>query len=505
MFTRRQFLVRSAAAAASAHSFAQPAARSAQVKTPLGELRGEQIGGVRVFRGVPFAEPPTGALRFRPPQPKKPWSGVRDASRFGAAAIQPDEKNVEQSEDCLYLNIWAPAAGGPYPVFVWIHGGGFTGGRSFDSMSYGTGFAQEGIVCVSVAYRLGVLGFLALGPLLGPSYAGSANNAIRDLIEALTWVQKNIGAFGGDPARVTIGGESAGAKLTDMLAGCPAASPFFHGMISESGGAERIWPKVRAEGVAQDFGKAWSADAGRDAAGLAQAPARQMIEVQDRFQRSYPVHFPWRAEIDGALFPQAPLAAIRAGSTRGKRLLLGTNRDESASFLGPDPKSDPIAGDLGNLPLAQFQVMEQRYQQLYPEMPAPLRRIRSVTAEEYWVPSLRVADAHVAGGGTAFVYRFDYPGTGRYAGLAFHSYELRFVWDHFSAEESPDAEGRQLATQMHAAWAAFIRGGAPAARGLPAWPAYSSATRPTMLLDKTPHLENAPGATEFALWNGLLT
>ena len=511
MLTRRQFLVQSAMATAGASALAQSPASTAMpaiVKTPLGQLRGESLNGVRVFRGVPFAKPPVGELRFRAPQPMQPWSGVREAVKFPAAAVQPGEKSIEQSEDCLYLNLWAPPEGGqpggPYPVFVWIHGGGFTGGHSFDPLFDGTEFARAGIICVTVAYRLGVLGFLDVSPVLGPSYAGSADNGLRDLVAALQWVKANVGAFGGDPHKVTVGGESAGAKLTGLLMGSPQAAPLFQQMISESGGAERIFAKDRAGAVGQDFGKLWTERTALAGTAMRDAPARQLIDVQERFTATYPIHFPLRAELDPGMFPQAPMATIRGGSTRGKRLLLGTNREESALFLGPHPEKAPGAGDLGNLSVAQFEEVADRYAQVYPEMNAAQRRIRSVTAEEYWIPSLRVADAHMAGGGQAFVYRLDFPGEGRFAGQAFHSYDLRFVWNKFGLE-TPAAPARKLAMQIHEAWVNFIKTGTPAAQGLPVWPVYSADKRPTMLLDAEPRVENAPGAAEFALWNGLLT
>jgi para-nitrobenzyl esterase len=156
--------------------------------------------------------------------------------------MQVGEAGVQHSEDCLCLNLWAPESRGPHPVFVWIHGGGFTGGHAFEPTYDGTEFAREGIVLITVGYRLGVFGFLDLESVLGATYAGSANNGLRDLIAALAWVRENVADFGGDPGRVTIGGESAGAKLTDILMGTPSASTLFHQMISESGGAERVWP-----------------------------------------------------------------------------------------------------------------------------------------------------------------------------------------------------------------------------------------------------------------------
>ena len=225
---------------------------------------------VNIFRGVPFAEPPVGPLRFRPPVASKPWSGERDATKFSASAMQWRESTSfgEQpfvhSEDCLYLNIWAPEGKGPFPVFVWIHGGGYISGHAFGPIHDGSEFARQGIISVTLPYRLGVLGFLDVSPLLGPEYAGSANNALRDLMTALEWIQKNISAFNGDPDRVTIGGESAGAKVTDILMGVPAAQPLFHQMISESGGAERVWSKTAAAAVSRGYGELWRKQSGQD-------------------------------------------------------------------------------------------------------------------------------------------------------------------------------------------------------------------------------------------------
>jgi para-nitrobenzyl esterase len=189
--------------------------------------------------------------------------------------------------------------------------------------------------------------------------------------------------------------------------------------------------------------------------------------------------------------------------TRSKRLLLGTNRDESALFLGPHPQHSVTSASLANLTLEQFEPVADRYRTLYPAMSEELRRIRSVTAEEYWIPSLRVADAHVTGGGEAFVYRLDLPGEGRFAGLAFHSYDLRFVWDYFAGETPPPVT-RQLAASMHNAWASFIRGDSPSAAALPAWTAYNLDKRPTMIFDQSSHIDFSPSAAEFKLWDGLL-
>ncbi len=471
--------------------------------TSLGTLRGELAEGVRIFRGVPFAQPPLGPLRFRPPVKAQPWKGAREANEFAAAAMQPLRADFTTSEDCLYLNIWAPERDGSYPVFVYIHGGGFTAGRSSDPGLDGASFARNGILCITVAYRLGVFGFLDLGPLLGAQYAGSANNAMRDLICALEWVQANIGAFGGDAARVTIGGESAGAKLTDLLMGVPSAQPLFHQMISESGGAERIWSHADSDRVAKGFGELWASRP--SAQSLATAPPAALIEAQQIFISQWPQHFPLRAEIDGTLIAHPPIEAIAQGSTRGKRLLIGTNRDESSLFVGPHPSHDAVAADLGNMSLSQFAGIYSHYERLYPDLTIEQRRIRALTAEEYWIPSVRVAEAHVQGGGAAWMYRLDFAETsGRLKGYAYHSLDNGLVWDYPHKDVENASDEAALATQMHLAWASFIKGDPPSAPGLPTWPQYSHANRATMILNTKSTVEEHPQEEELRLWDGAL-
>lgn len=506
--TRRHFL-QSTLAAAAMTAMPAPWLRALTndapvVKTALGSIRGEAAKDVHIFRGIPFAEPPTGTLRFRPPVPVKSWSGVRDAIKFPPAAVQFGDPSIPQSEDCLYLNMWAPASQGPHPVFVWIHGGGFTGGNSFAPVFDGTVFAQQGIVCITVAYRLGIFGFLDMEPLLGASYAGSGNNALRDLICALQWVKEHVADFGGDPTRVTIGGESAGAKLADILMGIPSADALFHQVISESGGAERVWPHETALRIARGFGEEWKSDTGNALSTLLTAEAASIIQVQHRFETTWPQHFPLRPELDGKLLQALPVHTIAAGSTKGKRLLIGTNRDESALFLGTHPMT-VTAGDLGNLPLQQFQPIEKRYALIYPDAPSDLNRLHAVTAEEYWVPTMRLIDAHVRGGGTAWLYRMDFaPSEGTYKGYAFHASELDTVWNHPHTKASNAAQHAALALQVNHAWASFIQGDAPHATGLPIWPQYQTETRPTMLFNNTSTIANNPQEAELALWKNVL-
>ncbi|MBW4026957.1 MAG: carboxylesterase/lipase family protein [Acidobacteria bacterium] len=507
--SRRDFLAKASFAAGSLLSarglFGLQASSAVTVSTPSGTLKGEAVGGVRLFRGVPFARPPVGDLRFRPPQKAQRWTGSRDATQFAAAAMQWGDAGVRHSEDCLYLNVWAPEGKGPYPVYVWIHGGGFLSGRSFDPVVDGAAFAREGIVCITVAYRLGVFGFLDMEPLLGAGYAGSANNALRDIILSLEWVRDNVAAFGGDPSRVTIGGESAGAKLTDILMGIPSAEPLFHQMISESGGAERLWSRPDSAVVAKGYGDEWRHNTGQAPDALRTAAPGSLIEVQHRFIAEWPQHFPLRAEVDGHLIPQLPVKTIADGSTKGKRLLIGTNRDESALFIGPHPAGDATAAELGNMSLARFNSVFSRYQAVYPQMDHQHLLIRAITAEEYWVPSVRVAEAHVRGGGSAWMYRLDFAeSSGRLKDYAYHSLDVGIVWARpHTGVANAGAEGA-LSRQMHQAWAAFIRGESPSAPGLPAWPQYTLAERSTMILNTVSQVQQQPQQAELRLWDEVL-
>jgi para-nitrobenzyl esterase len=505
--SRRAFLASSAFAAIALQGgifCASSESAPVSVLAPCGRLSGKRREDVNIFRGVPFAEPPVGALRFRAPVKAKSWIGERDATRFAAAAMQPEEHNVAQSEDCLYLNVWAPQGKGPFPVYVWIHGGGFTGGYSFEPMYDGTGLARAGVICVTVAYRLGVFGFLDLEPLLGATYAGSANNGLRDLMQALTWVRENIAAFGGDPTQVTVGGQSAGAKLTDILLGIPSAQPLFKQAISQSGGAERVASRKDNLAVSHGFGEEWHARSAKNSE-LLTASATALIEAQKHFVERWPKHFPLRAEIDGVLIPRLPVETIAAGSAGRKRLLIGTNRDESASFIGPHPASDPGSSDLGNLAADKFWSVLHKYRAVYPELSEEQLRIRATTAEEYWIPSVRVADAFVKGGGKAWMYRFDYPeSSGWLRGFAHHTLEVHLVWSRPSAEAGNAKEERDLARDMHQAWIAFLRGETPASSGLPDWPEYRIETRATMAFDAKSRVEQYPQDGERRLWDGRL-
>lgn len=499
VWTRRQMLQYAAITAAGTafHPLlAQTPSNRPQVKTKLGTLAGEETNGIRRFLGIPFAQPPVGPLRFRATQPAKPWSGVRDATRFAASAMQPGHPN--QSEDCLYLNIYAPSKiDKPLPVFVWIHGGGFTGGSPVDVD--GTVFARDGVIMVTVPYRLGIFGFLDWSPLLGADYADSANNGLRDLVMALRWVHENIAAFGGDPTRVTIGGQSAGAKLTAFLMAVEEARPYFSAAISESGGGERILDTAGAHRVTEALA-AQLTDRSRDA--ILALPPQQLIALQQRMIEASPGNFPLRVQSGGQLLPHRAIPAIAAGSARSKRLLIGTCRDENAFYLGDHAGERITQKRLGNATEAQFHAVLANYAAVYPQMSVADRNVRALTAEEYWVPSIRVAEAHKKGGGGAtYFYRLDETAaTGPHKGTSYHAYDLGYVFEHLATGEPPAAQ--TLSKEIHAAWVSFIKGNAPAASGLPTWPQWDAKQRTTMLFNATSQIQQQPAEAELRLWDG---
>jgi para-nitrobenzyl esterase len=235
------------------------------------------------------------------------------------------------------------------------------------------------------------------------------------------------------------------------------------------------------------------------------APADTLIKVQKQFIAAWPQHFPLRCQIDGSLVPLRPVESIAAGSSKGKRLLIGTNRDESALFIGPHPQKDPIAADLGNMLSEKFVPVFNKYREVYPQMTDEQLRIRAVTAEEYWIPSMRAADAHLKGGGSAWMYRLDFSETsGFLRGYAFHSLDVRLVWNRPSLLATNATAEAELARQMYQAWIAFLRGESPATSGVPAWPQYNSTTRPTMIFDTQNHVEFKPAEAELQLWDGVL-
>jgi para-nitrobenzyl esterase len=483
---------------------------SVLVETTTGKVRGAIRGGIATWRGIPFARAP----RFRPPLPVEPWAGERDATRFGPVAVQSRDPRAAMmsgitdkiviSEDCLFLNIYSPAASGRRPVVVWVHGGAFIMGAGSQPLYNGTSFAElHDVVVVTFNYRLGLLGLLYLGDLAGSDYA-AGNVALLDQVAALRWVRDNIAAFGGDPDAVTVMGESAGAVSIGTLLAMPAARGLFHRAILQSG-ASGMSPATRADATA--FARRVVAEVGVAPAQLAEIPVDKLLAAQESLSRTIGLGA-FSPYVDGMTVPRMPIEILRDGEGSQVPILLGSNRDEWALF-------DVLFGG-GSTEVVKAQ-LRGRFGAVVDRMHAAYRDARADRSDAHaWVdlvgdvafriPMIKLAEAQ-ARADSVWMYRFDWE-TPVFEGKlgAAHAVELPFVWNTIDIPVSQfllggDLAGaRPLATAMHATWASFIRSGNPNGAGLPAWPKYDSDRRATMLLDRTSRVVDDPGGGLRSLW-----
>lgn len=472
--------------------------------TALGLLRGRAMEGVHVFRGIRYAQAPTGALRFRAPQPVQPWAGVLDATQFAPAPMQPYDASVghapdEMSEDCLALNVWAPPAAGSYPVLVWVHGGGQTIGSTRRLEYNGASFARNGVVCVTVGYRLGVFGFLELGHVVDESYSGSANNALRDLVLALEWVRGHIRAFGGDPSRVTLGGESAGAKNAATLLGVPSARGLFHRLMVASGGVH-TFHGVRAAADVAELVRQEAEVPAQEAARLIALPTAALLAAQESAGRRWGAKFPFRPVVDGTFLPAPVLEQFDRGNIVPVPALVGTSQQEAAAFIdltrSPDsPTSDELAHTTPDRVIA----LERTYLAMFPNLSSLECRIRVLTAEEYWIPALRLAERIGQHGEPVWMYRFDLGLDGQTDGRPAHVSDLPFWWDQLPPGiASRQAGALELARAMHIALVHFIRGESPVPVGQ--WPLYEPPVRSTLCWDSATRVLRDPDGLARDLW-----
>jgi para-nitrobenzyl esterase len=502
------------------------------VETRWGRVAGREEDGIHVFRGIPYARPPVGALRFRAPEPPEPRAGVRDCSEFGPSAIQnpmllrlPGMGVGRQSEDCLYLNVWTPGLDGARrPVLVWIHGGGFVIGSSSQGLYDGAPLARRGdVVVVTLNYRLGPLGFLFLADLCPQLEGATANAGMRDQVAALTWVNEHVAAFGGDPGNVTIFGESAGGMSVGTLMGMPSARGLFQRAIPQSGASHNFHDRETATKVAEAFLETHGLSAADAGERLRDVPAGQLLESsQQTFLKlgSSLGLLPFQPLVDGDSLPEPPLDAIRAGQVAPVPLLTGTTRDEWRLFALLDPEVPRI--DLPGL----VAKLRRRLSGVDVEaLVATYRRARQERGEPadppslffaiqtdlvFRIPAIRLAEAQAAHQAKTFLYRFDQasPAFGGSLG-ACHAIELLFV---FGTHDHPGAatfvgsgDGvRALSERTMDAWLAFARSGEPGHPGLEPWPAYEPERRATMLLGPESRLACDPQGDERRCWDGVV-
>ena len=483
------------------------------VQTTSGTVSGKERRGVMTWRGIPYASAP----RFRAPQPAPSWTGVRDATEFGPFAMQARDPRsammsgvtdkTRMSEDCLHLNIYAPlaAADRVRPVVVWIHGGAFIMGAGSQPLYDGTSFAaNHDVVVVTINYRLGLLGLLYLGDLLGDDYA-AGNATLLDQIAALRWVRDNIAAFGGDPNAVTIMGESAGAVSVAHFLAAPEARGLYHRAILQSGALGLI-PRTRAD--ATQFAKDVVAQLGVTPAELLELPAERIIEAQAYFSlaRGLSAFSPF---VDGHTIPRAPLELIREGSAAGIPIVIGSNRDEWMlfdTFLGHGTTQlvvTQLRERLGAPPLTH---LHARYHAARGGVATAEARawVDLVGDLAFLIPAIQLAEAQHAHA-PVWMYRFDF-GTPMLG--AAHALELPFVWNVIEGQFAqlllgPDTTStRPLADAMHRAWASFIRSGTPDTS--PGWPTYDTTKRATLLFDRASSVVHDPASELRTFWQSTL-
>lgn len=490
--------------------FAAPVAEVVSTAAPEarvdgGTVQGVVEGEVAIFRGIPYAAPPVGALRWRPPAAVSAWSGVRSAQSFGPGCPQPAVPapvGVEgpTSEDCLTLNIWAPAgAAKPRPVMLWIHGGSFIVGSGSQPLYEGSALARRDVIVVTLNYRLGALGFLA-HPALSREQAGGAlgNYGLLDQIAALQWVQRNIAAFGGDPGNVTIFGESAGGVAVQALMTSPLATGLFSKAISQSGGGTAVFLTARdGQGSAEKLGEAWAASAGITDASA--AALRNLTLEQVMAQRF--VSFP---NIDGRALLRSPGDAFRRGEQAKVPFIVGANSFEASLAI--------FSEQLARLTLgARYEELLEAYAERSPSVDAAAASLRG---ELFFVqPARFLARSQAKRGAPAYLYYFDQVASsdrGKLPGAP-HGGELPYIFDTPSGLLVQwDDQDRALADVVAQYWTRFATTGDPNGDGAPRWTAVSDASALPLHLGATVQMsqhdalddrvEEAAVAAAIALW-----
>jgi para-nitrobenzyl esterase len=506
----------------------QPASpQHVDTKGPLvhlanGTLEGTMSGEIAVFKGIPFAQPPVGPLRWRPPQPNAPWSGIRDATKPSRPCMQSlqgvdsfieplaaaygvtySPQQLDPSEDCLYLNVWTPQLqpGVHLPVMVWLHGGSNRVGSGTEPGYDGASLASRGVIVVTTNYRLGVMGFFAHPELTAESPQHSSGNyGLLDQIEALRWVKQNIAQFGGDPENVTLFGESAGSVDATTLMASPHAASLFRRVIAESGPAFGLGPSqnlARMELLGGAVGKEAGGQPGSQLAVLRKLPAAQIAQIQSNLIASRFKGYDPNAPIaDGWVLPQSPASAFALGKIQQVDLLAGLNAREFSAFRigaaaaakkSPQPANKPsvteqlkqfadvarpLYGDWTNIAVATYAV-----QILFHGAPAVDQASNDIVAA---CPIGAEAALTTNTGRRVFVYRFDrsIPGKGEPELGAFHSLELPYVFGTFQVRTFSwlpfTPTDQKLSQIVQTYWTNFAKTGDPNGPGLPHWDSWST-------------------------------
>ncbi|MFW0783466.1 carboxylesterase family protein [Gordonia sp. CPCC 206044] len=486
--------------------------------TTSGRVEGRVVThGVLRFAGIPYAAAPFGDSRMLPPAPVPPWDGVRDASSFGATVPKGDyppayarilAEVTIPGDECLNVAVWTPDTSGPLPVLVWIHGGSFMNGSNSVAEYDGAAFARDGVVLVSVNYRLAAEGFLLLDD-------GIANIGLQDQIAALRWVHENIAAFGGDPDRVTVAGESAGAMSVSTLLAMPAAKGLFAQAITQSGATANTITTDTALMVGRRLAESVGVDDNR--AAIVAAPIDRVVRaaadlVTEVQTAADPAKWgslalsllPFAPVVDGVTLAEHPLDAIGSGSSDGVRVLTGWTRDEARLFLVAPGAIDHVDDAALLMSAAAYGIDEDAvnlYRRNRPDA-SPGDVLAAIVTDWFFaIPALRVAEARAARtAAPTWVYRFDHPEPEDSHGFgAAHSAEIPFVFDNLGEPTVLPRLGphpsQQVADTTHKIWVDFVTSGDPG------WAPYATDTRTVRLIGE--HVVDAddPASDERHVWD----
>lgn len=477
------------------------ASSAPQVKTDSGTVEGKEAGAVHAFLGIPFAAPPLGDLRWKPPVPVAKWSGARKATEFGAHCMQGNVfgdmtfRDSGGSEDCLFLNVWVPAkpSVAKLPVMVWIYGGGFAAGSTSEARQDGTNLAQQGVVVVSMNYRLGIFGFFVHPELAKESGRNAAGNyGLLDQVAALHWVHDNIAAFGGDPGNVTIFGESAGSFSVSAQMASPLAKGLFQKAIGESGGAgERPDPEAAEKAREEKDLKLVSSVLGvQTVAELRAIPAQKLLDAF--FKPGGENNFAFGPDVDGYFLPEPTPAIYASGKQNDVPLLAGWNHDEGSFEIAFNPKK-PTMDSMKETAQKEFGAKAEEFLRLYPATTdaQAQRSMLDFVGDRFiaWSTWWWMDAQSKTGKQPIYRFRFDLgpPADPKGPQLgAYHSSEIEYVFGQLDSKAGVAwrPEDRQLSAEMQKYWANFARSGDPNGPGLPKWPVYSAAQEwPVMFLD----------------------
>ncbi|HWL62185.1 MAG TPA: carboxylesterase family protein [Steroidobacteraceae bacterium] len=474
-------------------------AQVTRAKVTGGEVSGVAEGGISIFKGIPFAAPPVGDLRWKAPAPVKPWTGVRKADAFADACMQAPNtqgNTAPVSEDCLYLNVWTPAknASAKLPVIVWIHGGGYVGGSTSIPMYDGIGFARKGVVLVSLAYRLGPYGFMAHPDLSRESGKGSGAYGIQDLVTGLEWVRANVGAFGGDPGNVTIFGHSAGAGAVSFLAASPLARGLFHRVIAMSGGSFAPLQTTEQGGFGMSIPSLKLAES-TGVAFLARLGARNIAEARklgaEAIQAATGGGMSFRPAADGHVLSNDLFTLYGQGRFNDTPVLVGHTSDETLSFGG---NTSVTPADFEKQVSTQFGANAPAVLGAYPhatdaEAVRATRHVRNDTSFAWnaWTWA-RQQTRH--GKGKVFSYYYD--NHGPQAEGSGHGSDVPFAFQTLATRQAPSEQDRALSDTISSYFVNFAVKGDPNADGLPRWPAFNDKDQQVMVFKGTATAQTYP-------------